>query len=91
MVLIHFEKQQLIINIIIFPERSSCLGGKKLQDGKCPDFQCIDHSSCNGNGNCSSDQKFCKCDVGFSGTDCSINLKGKKFQQYEALNMFDSK
>ena len=49
-----------------------------MQDGKCPVFQCINHTSCNCNGNCSSDGSACVCDVGFDGIDCSIDLIGDK-------------
>ena len=49
-----------------------------MQDGLCPDFKCINPSSCGGNGNCNSDGTACVCQAGFSGADCSIDLKGDK-------------
>ena len=63
-------------NLSFFLERDNCYGGKNLQDGLCPDFKCINHSSCNGNGNCNGDGTACVCKAGFSGADCSIDLKG---------------
>lgn len=49
-----------------------------MQDGICPDFNCINHSSCGGNGKCNSDGATCDCQAGFSGVDCSIDLNGDK-------------
>ena len=63
---------------LFFPERDNCYGGKDLQDGLCPDFNCINHSSCSGNGNCNGDGTACVCQAGFSGADCSIDLNGEK-------------
>ena len=48
-----------------------------MQDGKCKDFECIDDSSCNCNGKCNGDGTACDCDIGFSGFDCAIDLKGE--------------
>ena len=56
--------------------KDSCPGNQVMQDGKCPVFQCINHTSCNCNGHCSSDGSACVCDVGFDGIDCSIDLIG---------------
>ena len=58
--------------------RSNCHGNEDLQDGICKEFKCIDHTSCNCNGKCTSDGTACDCDDGFTGFDCAIDLKGKK-------------
>ena len=68
----------MAILYLLFQERNNCTGGKDLLDGECPDFKCINHSSCNGYGNCNGDGTACVCQAGFSGADCSINLKGDK-------------
>ena len=47
-----------------------------LQNNKCPDFECIDDSSCNDNGVCKN--KECDCKNGFTGIDCAFDLKGEK-------------
>ena len=65
---------------------NTCLGDIGLQDGLCPDFKCINHSSCNGNGNCNSDQTSCECNAGFSGYDCSIDLAGEKSWVFFFIN-----
>ena len=67
---------KLAIIHLLFQERDNCTGGKDLQDGECPDFKCINHSSCKGNGNCNGDGTACVCQAGFSGADCSIDLQG---------------
>ena len=47
-----------------------------LQNNKCPDFECVDDSSCNFNGVCNN--KECDCNNGFTGIDCAFDLKGDK-------------
>ena len=56
----------------------TCPGGLPLTDGKCPELSCTGRSSCSFHGNCNSDSSECECDVGYSGSDCSFDLKGKK-------------
>ena len=60
--------------IFNFLAKESCPNGSPLQNGKCPDFVCVDRSSCSDNGNCKIGQTGCDCDEGFSGNDCSFNL-----------------
>ena len=62
----------------VFAAILSCPGGKPLINGKCPEFTCTGRSSCNFNGNCNGQNNGCDCDEGFSGSDCSFNLAGKK-------------
>ena len=60
--------------IFHFLAKENCPNGSPLQNGKCPDFVCVDRSSCNDNGSCNIGQTGCDCDEGFSGNDCSFNL-----------------
>ena len=64
--------------LTIFTERENCHGDEDLQDGQCPDFKCVDQSSCSGNGNCNGDNTSCICNAGFTGSDCFIDLNGEK-------------
>ena len=54
-----------------------CAGDSMLVDGKCTDFTCLDSSSCNYKGECSSDNKACVCEEYYDGIDCSIFLEGE--------------
>ena len=58
--------------------KDNCPGNQVMQDGKCPVFQCTNHTSCNCNGNCTNDGSACICNVGFDGIDCSIDLIGNE-------------
>ena len=62
----------------LFQAKETCPGGLPLTDGKCPELSCTGPSSCSYNGNCNSDSSECECDAGFSGSDCSFDLKGEK-------------
>ena len=63
---------------LFFQARGNCHGDKNLEEGKCSDFKCINDTSCNYHGHCTSDGKACDCAVGFDGIDCSIDLTGEQ-------------
>ena len=75
---------------LVFQAKSNCPGDVPLQNGICPEFVCLDRSSCDNHGNCSSDGTTCDCDEGFSGTDCSFDLDGEKYVTIRLLYLFCS-
>ena len=66
----------MIYNFLTFIAVEACPGNMPLQNNICPDFECIDDSSCNFNGVCNN--KECDCKNGFTGIDCAFDLKGDK-------------
>ena len=76
----------LKISTFLFQANEQCPGGSALQDGKCPNFQCINGAaSCNNRGQCNNDNTACDCNAGSEGVDCSIILEGKKIVWQDKL------
>ena len=69
----------LTMSCFFFQAKANCPGDIPLQNGECPDFECLGRTSCSNHGDCNSEGTGCDCDPGFSGSDCSYDLQGDNF------------